>query len=212
VESSFWIARWSEGRIGFHEGKPNAFLERHGERLAGAKRVLVPLCGKAVDLAYLAGRGHEVVGVELVADAVQQFFAEHGVTPVVTPRGAFVEYTAGAITIFAGDWFATDAALLGAIDAVYDRAALIALPPEMRARYAAHARALAGAAPILLVTLEYPQELMDGPPFSVAEEEVRALYAGARIELVDDAAGRTGRLPPDAPCREKCYVITAGPT
>ncbi|HUQ05093.1 MAG TPA: thiopurine S-methyltransferase [Kofleriaceae bacterium] len=213
MEASFWIARWAEGRIGFHEGKPNGFLERHGARLAGAKRVLVPLCGKAVDLAYLAGRGHEVVGVELVEDAVQQFFTEHGATPVVTPRGAFVEYTAGAITIFAGDWFATDAALLGRIDAVYDRAALIAMSPELRPRYVAHERALALAsdAPVLLVTLEYPQALMDGPPFAVLEDEVRALYAGARVELVEDAAGRTGRLPPDAPCREKCFVITKEP-
>jgi thiopurine S-methyltransferase len=143
---------------------------------------------------------------------VRQFFVEHGATPTVTPRGAFVEYAAGAITIFAGDWFSTDAALVGAVDAVYDRAALIAMPPELRSRYAAHERALAGAAPILLVTLEYPQSLMDGPPFAVLEAEVRALYAGARVELVEDAAGRTGRLPPDAPCREKCYVIAGAPT
>lgn len=208
MEADFWIARWAEGRIGFHEGKPNALLERNVERLAGAKRVLVPLCGKSVDLAFLAARGHEVIGVELVEDAAQQFFAEHGATPAVTPRGPFVEYAAGAIRILAGDWFAADVARLGPVDAVYDRAALIAMPPELRPRYAAHERTLAGTAPVLLVTLEYPQALMDGPPFAVLEDEVRALYGGARVELVEDVAGRAGRLPPEAPCREKCYLIT----
>ncbi|MBZ0235874.1 MAG: thiopurine S-methyltransferase [Deltaproteobacteria bacterium] len=209
MEPSFWIARWAEGRIGFHEGKPNHYLEKHGGRLAGARRVLVPLCGKAVDLAYLAGQGHAVVGVELVEDAVRQFFAEQGVTPEVERRGAFVAYTAGAITILAGDWFATDAALVGPIDAVYDRAALIAMPPELRPRYAAHQRALAAAAPVLLVTLEYPQELMDGPPFAVPEDEVRGLYVHARVDRLDAGAGRTARLPADAPCLEKCFFITS---
>lgn len=209
MEASFWIERWAEGRIGFHEGKPNHYLERHAARLAGARRVLVPLCGKAIDLAYLAGRGHEVVGVELVEDAVRQFFVEQGVTPEVTSRGAFVQYTAGAITIFAGDWFATGAALVGRFDAVYDRAALIAMPPELRPRYVAHQRTLAGAAPILLVTLEYPQEVMEGPPFAVLEDEVRRLHAPARVALIDEGAGRTARLPPDAPCREKCFFVTS---
>jgi thiopurine S-methyltransferase len=211
VEPSFWQARWAEGRIGFHEGKPNRYLERHAARIASARRVLVPLCGKAVDLAYLAGRGHEVVGVELVEDAVRQFFAEQGVTPTVERRGAFVVYSAGTITVFAGDMFATDAALVGRIDAVYDRAALIALPPEMRPRYVTHVRGLAAGAPILLVTLEYPQEVMEGPPFAVLEDEVRRLYAGARIELVDEAPAQTARLPPGTPCREKCFLIERDP-
>lgn len=208
MEPSFWKARWAEGRIGFHEGKPNRKLERHAARIAHARRVLVPLCGKAIDLAYLAGLGHEVLGVELVEDAVRQFFDEQGVTPVVERRGGFVAYSAGTITVFAGDMFATDAALLGPIDAVYDRAALIALPPEMRPRYVAHVRALAAGAPILLVNLEYPQEVMEGPPFAVLEDEVRRLFAGAQIELIDDEPGHLLRLPPDVPCREKCFFIS----
>lgn len=207
MEPEFWTARWTEGRIGFHEGKPNRYLERNLARLAGARRVLVPLCGKAIDLAYLAAHGHEVVGVELVEDAAQQFFSEQRVTAVVRPRGRFREYTAGAITIFVGDWFGTDAALLGPIDAFYDRAALIAMPPAMRPAYAAHLRALAGTVPGLLVTLEYPQELMEGPPFSVREDEVRRLFAGADIAVIDEGLGRTARLPADAPCAERCYFI-----
>lgn len=210
MEPSFWIARWAEGRIGFHEGKPNAYLQRHADRIVGARRVLVPLCGKAIDLSYLAGLGHEAVGVELVEDAVRQFFAEQGIDPVVRQRGAFVEYTAGTITVFAGDMFAADAALLGPIDAVYDRAALIAMPPAMRARYVAHERALAGAAPIMLITLEYAPGVMEGPPFAVFEDDVRALYAGAHIEMIDEGPAHSARLPPGTVLHEKCFIITEG--
>jgi len=192
-----WFASWREGRIGFHEGRPNAYLERHAGRLGAGRRVLVPLCGKAEDLAYLASLGHQVVGVELVEDAVRAFFAEHGLAPAVTPHGPFTAYRAGAITVLAGDVFATTAALLGPVDAFYDRAALIALPADTRPRYVAHLRGLfpAGARG-LVVTLEYPEERMEGPPYSVTEAEVRGLYAGAEVELLDAAEARSGK------CRE----------
>ncbi len=207
MEPGFWIERWAEGRIGFHEGRPNQYLERHAARLAGARRVLVPLCGKAVDLAYLASRGHEVVGVELVEDAVRAFFAEQAVTPAVQRRGAFVEYAADGITILAGDMFATTRELIGPIDGFYDRAALIALPPALRARYVPHVRGLVRAAPGLVITLEYEQALMDGPPFAVFEDELRVLYAGDPVELIEDGAANVPRLPPGTPARERCFAI-----
>ena len=102
MEHAFWFGRWQEGRIAFHEGQPNTFLTRHGSWLAGCRRILVPLCGKTEDLAYLAGQGHDVVGVELVEDAVRQFFTEHAVTPTISNVGAFSVYRAGAITVLAG--------------------------------------------------------------------------------------------------------------
>ncbi|HVK77430.1 MAG TPA: thiopurine S-methyltransferase [Kofleriaceae bacterium] len=214
MDPGFWLDRWREGRIGFHEGRPNTFLERHAGRLAGARRVLVPLCGKAEDLAYLAGRGHEIVGVELVEDAVKAFFAEHGATPAVRGHGPFVEYRAGAITILAGDMFATTRALLGPIDAYYDRAAVIALPPPLRARYVPHLRGLLDAgAPGLVITLEYEQARMDGPPFAVHEDELRALYAGAQVELIEEApATGNPRLLEIGGATERCFVITGAAT
>ena len=207
MERSFWEERWREGRIGFHEGAPNKFLSRHAPRLAG--RVLVPLCGKAEDLAFLASRGHDVVGIELVEDAVRAFFTEHGVTPVVTPRDGLVEYRAGSITIFAGDVFATTRALIGEIDAVYDREALIALPAELRPRYVEHLRALvAPGTPGLLITIEYEQAVMAGPPFSVIEAEVRAHYGDA-VVLLDEAPTETPRLRElGVPATERCFSIT----
>src|SRR5262245_22287608 len=107
MENEFWFARWREGRTAFHEGVANRFLVKFADRLADFRRILVPLCGKAEDLAYFAARGHDVVGVELVEDAIRQFFAEHAITPAIATRGGLPVYTAGTITLVAGDFFAT---------------------------------------------------------------------------------------------------------
>ena len=189
MDPEFWHARWSERQIGFHEGKPNHFLARFADRLTG--RVLVPLCGKSEDLAYLESLGHEVVGIELTETAVREFYAEHPGTKV---------------QIINSDFFAVTAAQVGHIDSIYDRAALIALPPDMRVRYAAHLQALAPDAQMLLVTLEYPEGTMPGPPFCVREDEVRALYKTAPIEFLDQGVDPRGR----AGVVERCY-FTSGP-
>jgi thiopurine S-methyltransferase len=204
VDHAFWHARWQEGRIGFHEGQPNSFLTTHHAWLAGCRRVLVPLCGKTADLAFLASQGHAVVGVELVEDAVQQFFAEHGATPDVTRQRDLAIYAARSITIIAGDLFATTEAIVGAIDGIYDRAALIALPADLRPRYTAHLRALApNARRELLVSLDYPEGAAEGPPFSVPEGEVRALLPDATVSLIDSAPDPRGR----AGGQQRCYTI-----
>lgn len=185
METDFWIARWQEGRIGFHEGQPNALLVRFADELKARKRVLVPLCGKSEDLAFLASRGHEVVGVELVEDAVRAFFAEHGIEPFVEPQGALTAWRAGGLTILAGDFFAATQSDVGDVDALYDRAALVALPEAMRARYVSHLRSLLVPASVgLVVTLDYPPHVRSGPPFSVPETELRSLYAGWGVELL----------------------------
>ena len=206
MQPAFWMERWSEGKIGFHEGAPNAFLARHASRIADRRRVLVPLCGKSEDLAYLAALDHEVIGIELVEDAVRAFFAEHDATPSITRRGPLAIYTSGAITVLAGDVFAVNEADVGAIDAIYDRAALIALPPELRRRYLDHLRTLVPSrTQALLVTLEYPQDKLDGPPFSVPETEVRALYASA--ELIDERLATGGRIAEaGVSAIERCYL------
>src|SRR5215207_3966897 len=183
MEPSFWRDRWQEGRIGFHEGKPNAFLAKHVEHLEkdGAPgRVFVPLCGKADDMAFLASRGHDVVGVELVESALRDFFREHDVpAPEESKDDRFVTLRHEHITLKAGDFFALTKTDLGRITAAYDRASIVALPAEMRARYAAHLRALLPrGAPILAVTFEYDESRFTGPPFVVKEEELRHLYEG----------------------------------
>jgi thiopurine S-methyltransferase len=185
MEPEFWHQRWESNQIGFHEGQVNAYLARHYPhlRLAPGKTVFVPLCGKSVDLRWLADQGAHVLGVELSPIAVESVFAEQGLTPRTRKDGAFTVWESEPIRLLCGDFFALAPADLAGVHAVYDRAALIALPPERRADYVAHLdRLLPGARHTLLVTLEYPQEQMQGPPFSVAKREVYTLFAGARIE------------------------------
>jgi thiopurine S-methyltransferase len=186
VDPDFWRERWATQQIGFHLDHPNPLLVKHASVLPDGARVLVPLCGKAVDLRWLAERGHAVVGVELSELAVRAFFAEQQLDAQQAQVGPFQRFSAGNIEILCGDFFALDRALLGAIGAVYDRAALIALPEAMRARYAAHVLSLLPAgAPELLITLEYAAT-PSGPPFSVPDAEVRALYQlQAEVRLLE---------------------------
>ena len=180
MDRQFWIERWQAGQIGFNKSEVNPRLLTHRAVLPKAEgaRVLVPLCGKSVDMIWLAQQGYEVVGVELSEIAVRDFFREQQLTAQVSSSPAgLTRYRAGALTLLCGDFFALERADLGHVDAFYDRAALVALPSELRARYAAQLRTLLPARVLgLLVTFEYEQTQMNGPPFAVLEAEVRALY------------------------------------
>ncbi|HEY8682228.1 MAG TPA: thiopurine S-methyltransferase [Rhodanobacter sp.] len=179
MEPDFWQQRWRDGRIGFHQDTPMPLLLEHWPSLglAPGSQVFVPLAGKSLDLAWLAAQGHRVLAVELSPLAVAQFFAEHGLTPQAHDTRYGCHYRAGNIELICGDVFDLDAEVLAGCAAVYDRAALIALPPPLRRRYVRelHARLPAGCRG-LLITLEYPQAEKEGPPFAVAEAEVRELY------------------------------------
>ncbi|MFT3762887.1 MAG: thiopurine S-methyltransferase [Pseudoxanthomonas sp.] len=189
MNPDFWLQRWQDGQIGFHRGEVMPLLQQHWPALgvAASSRVFVPLCGKSLDMHWLAAQGHRVTGCELSPLAVDAFFAEAGLAPQVETDADGVHHRAGPIDLIRGDVFALTDATLGAMAAVYDRAALIALPPDLRRRYAAE---VYGRLPVgcraLLITLEYPQAEMDGPPFSIPREEVQALFAPAwEIELLD---------------------------
>lgn len=189
MHPDFWHQRWQQNQIGFHQDTPTPLLQKHWPALgvAAGARVFVPLCGKSLDMAWLAARGHRVLGVELSRLAVEQFFAEHGLQPDIEDSRYGTHFRAGDIEIICGDAFGLDAELLASCSAVFDRAALIALPPALRQRYVGelHARLPTGCRG-LLVTLEYPQAERDGPPFSVPEAEVRELYADAwSVDLLE---------------------------
>lgn len=177
MQGAFWKTRWQRNQIGFHAEKVNVFLQRHWPTLAAPAeaRVLVPLCGKSLDITWLAERGHRVIGVELTQTAVEAFFSERGLEAVVSQEGAFRVYRHGRIELYCGDFFALDAGQLEDCALFYDRAALIALPPAMRERYVRHLQhILPAGSQGLLVTLDYDQALMEGPPFSVSDAEVRS--------------------------------------
>lgn len=179
MEPRFWHERWEAGQTGWHLETVHPHLEAHWPRLnlAAETRVFVPLCGRSRDLLWLAGEGHRVIGVELSPIAVEGFFADAGLDPLVRKEGAFTRYAVDEIEILCGDFFHLDRECLGPVEAVYDRASLIALPPSMRESYAERMKALLDPeVTTLLITLDYDQDLMKGPPFSVHEPEVRALY------------------------------------
>jgi thiopurine S-methyltransferase len=180
VNPDFWHERWQENQIGFHQAAPTPLLVEHWPALgvAPGAQVFVPLAGKSLDMLWFAAQGYRVLGVELSQIAVERFFAEHGLQPDIRDTKYGRHYAAGGIAIVNGDAFGLDADALRGCAAVFDRAALIALPPELRVRYA---NALYAKLPTgcrgLLVTLDYPQHEREGPPFAVPEAEVQSLFA-----------------------------------
>ncbi|GAB3749513.1 thiopurine S-methyltransferase [Lysobacter olei] len=179
MEPEFWHQRWQEKRIGFHQPKATPLMLKHWPSLgvAPGSRVFVPLAGKSQDMLWFAAQGYRVLGVELSQLAVEQFFGENDLPYTITQSPYGRHYRSGEIELVCGDAFALDTRLLEECDAVFDRAALIALPPAMRERYATELYGkLPGRCRGLLITLEYPQHEMPGPPFSVPEDEVRRLY------------------------------------
>lgn len=211
MEPSFWYDRWANNELGWHESDFNPLLVEHFHRLGlpAHSRVLVPLCGKTRDIAWLLQQGCRVVGVELSELAVQQLFTELGTSPTISSLGALQRYSADGLEVFVGDIFALTAEQLGPVDAIYDRAALVALPPDMRERYARHLMALTGTAPQLVICFEYDQKAMPGPPHSVPGAELWRLYGAAyRLALVD-ARPVVGGLKGTTPADELAWLLQA---
>jgi thiopurine S-methyltransferase len=200
MEHSFWHQRWEKGdTAGFHENDANPQLVKHWPRLAltEGSRVLVPLCGKTLDIGWLLSKGHRVVGAELSEIAIGQLFAGLGLEPVVTEAGELKHFAAPDLDIFVGDIFQLTVERIGPVDAIYDRAALVALPHPIRQRYSAHLNAITQRAPQLLIAFNYDQSVMDGPPFSIPDEEIHGHYATshepALLETTDVPGGLKGR-------------------
>ena len=199
MDSEFWQQRWQEGRIGFHKSDVNPELIKYFSNLALpiGSRVLVPLCGKSIDMVWLACAGYDVVGIELVESAVQAFFAEQNITPTIAELTSAADKStlkryqgqlAGqTITLWAADIFALSTIDIDAINAIYDRAALIALPANMRADYSRHIVKLSNNAPQLLITLNYDQSKKDGPPFSITQQQLHQYYS-ADYKIVELAS------------------------
>lgn len=178
MDTQFWHRRWHDHNIGFHEEQPNALLVRHLARLSleEGNRLFLPLCGKTNDIAFLLSQGFSVVGVELSAIAIDELFEELGTQPKLDDYNSFRHYSAPNIDVFVGDFFDLDTSMLGKIDAVFDRAALVALPLQMRQAYSQKLQLLSPLAGQLLIVFEYQQAQLNGPPFSISRPEVLAHY------------------------------------
>ena len=202
MDHEFWHQRWQTDEIGFHEGRVNRHLQKHWAKVAQgqAGTVLVPLCGKAEDLAWLREQGHRVIGVELSALACRAFFEEHGLQPDVRHDGAFQRFSHSGIDLLCGDFFKLTSAHLGDTSLLYDRAAMIALPPDVRPGYCSQlASLLPAGARGLLISLDYPEQDFSGPPFAVSQAEIeRNLSASFRLTRLAQ-----GPLPADNPLPQR---------
>ena len=200
MEKEFWLERWEREEIGFHQNETNPYLRQYWRELHldPASAVFVPLCGKTLDMLWLRGEGHPVLGVELSPVAVEAFFRENGYTPEHDMKQKFERCEADNIRILCGDFFNLEREDIAQIKAVYDRASLVALPTEMRERYVRHLVSILPAGTrVLLVTFDYPQAEMTGPPFAVSVEEVKSLYsphAEVRLLAQVDALAATPRF------------------
>lgn len=179
MEPAFWTERWQKNDIGFHQKSAHDLLVRYWPQMnvPEGSAVLVPLSGKSLDMVWLAEQGHEVFGIELSQVAIDAFFVERGLVPATVPVDGGVLKMGGPYSLLCGDFFKTRPAQTAHVSAVYDRAALVALPPAMRKDYAQHLMSLIKpGTKTLLIGLDYDSLQMEGPPFAVARDEIEALY------------------------------------
>jgi len=179
MDASFWLEKWQTNKIGFNQSSANPLLQKYfpALNLTANARVFVPLCGKSIDMLWLAAQGYQVIGIELSQKACQTFFEENDISYTSQASEGFIHFKSENITLIAGDFFHLTSKLIGDIDAVYDRAALIALPLKMRKDYAKFLSSLIFEnTQMLLITTCYDQNEMQVPPFSISRAEVNNLY------------------------------------
>ncbi|WP_352339246.1 thiopurine S-methyltransferase [Psychrobacter sp. 16-MNA-CIBAN-0192] len=213
----FWQQRWQDKRIGFNQPDVNPLLISYFNQLdlPAGSRVLVPLCGKSIDMVWLATQGYDVVGIELVESAIQEFFAEQAVAYSVradskNPNNKCYkgEIAGRTVELWVADIFTLSAATIGHVDAVYDRAALIAMPKEMRPKYSEQVCLLSQNAAQLLLTLNYDQNEWAGPPFSITQEQVQQYYA-AHYSIVElEGEPSTLNAAPEMAVTEHVWLLT----
>lgn len=212
MEASFWHDKWARGDIAFHQAQANPLLVAHIDELhlVRGDRVFLPLCGKTLDIAWMLGRGYRIAGAELSEIAIKELFQSLDVQPQIAKVGSLLHYSAQDIDIYVGDIFDLTADILGPVNAIYDRAALVALPAETRKEYAAHLLDITSAAPQLVITYEYDQSLIDGPPFSIGEGEVRQHYGAAYALTALETRNVEGGMKGKAAATETAWLLQKG--
>jgi thiopurine S-methyltransferase len=193
MDKAFWQERWQRRDIGFHQQQVHDQLSRFWPSLGltPGSTVFVPLAGKSRDMIWLAMQGHYVIGVELSDIAVREFFQEGGQSPARSQEGPFEVSSVGPFKLYCGDFFDLSSEALGDVAAVYDRAALVALPPDLRSHYAKTLAAIVPRkAPIFLIAIDYPEHEITGPPFPVTRDDVERLFGGSfSIEVLETRDG-----------------------
>ena len=216
MDKAFWHQKWEKKEIGFNQSQPNKLMQHYFSslELKPRSRVFVPLCGQSIDMLWLVNQGYKVVGIELSQIACTAFFKEFNIPVKITDLNDFIVYSSDEITIFSGDFFKLSTSVLGKIDAVYDRAALIALPEDIRKSYSEHLiKLMTPTTSMFLITTKYNQNEMQGPPFSLDKAEVTALY-GANFDINQLYSNKLPEVPPHlqakglVQAKEQVYTLT----
>lgn len=211
MDSEFWLERWKNNQTKFHQASIHPLLIKHWPSLSQPRSsVFVPLCGKSKDMHWLQHQGLEVVGSELSAQAMNEFIEEHEITFTSREVGSFISHKAVGYRMIVGDFFNLNKGQIGEVDCVYDRAALVALPKEMRDQYVQQLQTLLSpGTEQLLITFEYDQSKREGPPFSIDQQEVERLYASwCDIELLESVETNEFQEIDDLNTSESCYKLT----
>jgi len=209
MDADFWHQKWAGNNIAFHNSQANSLLIKYFGTLSLEKgdRIFVPLCGKTLDIAWLLSQGYRVAGAELSKVAIDQLFAELEIAPNIAEHGELIHYSAANIDIFVGDIFDLSGEMLGPVDAIYDRAALVALPREMRDRYTNHLLKITNKAPQLLICFEYDQTMMAGPPHSISHEEVHQHYKNTYALRLAESKKMPQGLKGKCPATKNVWVL-----
>lgn len=211
MDANFWRQKWKENNIAFHESEANPLLVKHFEALSVAEgsRIFLPLCGKTLDITWLLSHGYRVTGAELSEIAIEQLFIELEMEPKISAvDSGGHHYSAKNIDIFVGDILNLSGKMLGSVDAIYDRAALVALPKEIRDQYTVHLIKITNKAPQLLICYEYDQTLMAGPPFSISDEEVRHHYKDSYDLALIASTNVPGGLKGTCAAKENVWLLS----
>lgn len=212
MNPDYWHKSWQENKTAWYQKKANPFLVRYFQELSLPKnsRIFVPLCGNSIDIVWLLSQGYKVVGIDLSEIAIRQLFQELSVEAKASPIAKLTHYAATDIDIFVGNIFDLSKDLIGTVDAIYDRAALVALPEDMRREYRAHLLEITARAPQLLLTFSYDQNLMDGPPFSIDKEKVHQHYQeNYNLKFLESADVR-GKLKGQVEAKENAWLLSTG--
>lgn len=209
MNEKFWHQRWEKGEIAFHQSEVNPLLIKHFKQLNLVKgnRIFLPLCGKTRDIFWLLSNNFQIVGIELSELAVQQLFEDLKIEANIYKIAGIKCYRARNIDIFVGDIFNLSAKIVGSVNAVYDRAALVALPAITRNKYTNHLTTITNKAPQLLICYQYNQILMDGPPFSINIEELRRHYQTNYKLLHIESEKVNGRLRGKIAATQEVWIL-----
>lgn len=179
MKHEFWHDKWKKNEIGFHLNQPHSLLVKYIDslNLEKSNRIFLPLCGKSLDIHWLLAQGYHLIGIDLSPIAIEELISELAIPFTERKLEKLTHYHHPQIDLFVGDFFELTSSNIGKIDAIYDRAALVALAEEVRTDYAQHLMQISNQATQLLISFEYDQSVMAGPPFSISPQQLKDYYS-----------------------------------